>query len=234
VHQGVAPLDFHNQRVRGTNVEILMRRESARLEKGVLASPGVPTVLNRVPQARVGSASPAAPGVDRARYLVMWAMGLIELNSNEDLGCLRDASTLLRRAADDFNITLSTSHDAPRGGLLAWQTKRLVSYVESNLGSKMAIRDLAGLVFLSPSHLSRVFKQRLGCTPMTYVAARRIERAKVMMTSTREELSSIASACGFADQSHLNKRFRHVVGISPGRWRRLSMMCAPEAATVRD
>jgi AraC-like DNA-binding protein len=211
-----------------------MRRESARLEKGVLASPGVPTVLNRMPQARVGSASPAAPGVDRARYLVMWAMGLIESNSNEDLGCLRDASTLLRRAADDFNITLSTSHDAPRGGLLAWQTKRLVSYVESNLGSKMAIRDLAGLVFLSPSHLSRVFKQRLGCTPMTYVAARRIERAKVMMTSTREELSSIASACGFADQSHLNKRFRHVVGISPGRWRRLSMMCAPEAATVRD
>jgi AraC-like DNA-binding protein len=57
---------------------------------------------------------------------------------------------------------------------------------------------------------------------MAYVAARRVERAKLMMTSTRERLTGIALACGFADQSHLNRHFRRVVGTSPGLWRRTS------------
>jgi AraC-like DNA-binding protein len=57
---------------------------------------------------------------------------------------------------------------------------------------------------------------------MAYVAARRVERAKLMMAGTRERLTDIALACGFADQSHLNRCFRRVVGTSPGLWRRMS------------
>jgi AraC-like DNA-binding protein len=57
---------------------------------------------------------------------------------------------------------------------------------------------------------------------MAFVVARRIERAKLMMTSTRERLTDIALACGFSDQSHLNRHFRRVVGTSPGLWRRMS------------
>jgi AraC family transcriptional regulator len=62
---------------------------------------------------------------------------------------------------------------------------------------------------------------------MAYVAARRVERAKLMMTSTRERLTDIALACGFSDQSHLTRSFRRVVGMSPGRWRRTSILNSP-------
>jgi AraC-like DNA-binding protein len=55
---------------------------------------------------------------------------------------------------------------------------------------------------------------------MEYVVVRRVERAKAMIRTTRESLAEVALACGFADQAHLNRRFRDVVGISPGRWRR--------------
>ena len=55
---------------------------------------------------------------------------------------------------------------------------------------------------------------------MSYIAERRVERAKLMMTSTRERLSDIALACGFVDQPHLNRYFRRMVGMSPGLWRR--------------
>jgi len=78
------------------------------------------------------------------------------------------------------------------------------------------------LVALSTSHFSRAFKQTVGSSPMAYVAVRRIERAKLMMTSTGQRLTDIALACGFADQSHLNRYFRRVVGVSPGLWRRVS------------
>jgi transcriptional regulator GlxA family with amidase domain len=77
------------------------------------------------------------------------------------------------------------------------------------------------LVALSKSHFSRAFQQSLGTPPMAYVAKRRVERAKLMMTSTRDRLTDIALACGFADQSHLNRSFRRIVGMSPGIWRRM-------------
>ena len=57
---------------------------------------------------------------------------------------------------------------------------------------------------------------------MAYVAVRRVERAKLMMASTEQRLTDIALACGFADQSHLNRSFRRIVGVSPGLWRRVS------------
>jgi AraC family transcriptional regulator len=75
---------------------------------------------------------------------------------------------------------------------------------------------------LSESHFSRAFSVSLGMPPGQYIAARRIVRAKLMMTSTGESLAYIAIACGFSDQAHLSKSFRCRVGITPGAWRRLN------------
>jgi transcriptional regulator GlxA family with amidase domain len=68
--------------------------------------------------------------------------------------------------------------------------------------------------------MPRAFKHSVGLSPMEYVVARRVERAKAMISGTRVPLAEVALACGFADQAHLNRRFRDAVGISPGRWRR--------------
>jgi AraC-like DNA-binding protein len=40
------------------------------------------------------------------------------------------------------------------------------------------------------------------------------------MLATDEPLCQIALAAGFADQSHLTKRFQYAVGITPSVWRR--------------
>jgi AraC family transcriptional regulator len=90
----------------------------------------------------------------------------------------------------------------------------------------MDIEDLANVVALSRSHFSRAFKRTLGFSPMEYVVVRRVERAKAMISGTREPLAEVALACGFADQAHLNRRFRDIVGISPGRWRRSNAQLA--------
>jgi transcriptional regulator GlxA family with amidase domain len=110
--------------------------------------------------------------------------------------------------------------DLRPGGLAHWRAKRALAYIEAHLGTKIESAEVAECVALSKSHFSRAFKQSVGSSPMAYVSARRIERAKLMMTSTRERLSDIALACGFADQSHLNRYFRRIVGITPGVWRR--------------
>jgi AraC family transcriptional regulator len=156
----------------------------------------------------------------RVGHLVRQAMGCLETDRKAAWRCLSDASTLLGADIRDLGVNAPSVDNLRPGGLATWQARRTLAYIEANLASKMDIDDLANVVALSRSHFSRAFKRSLGFTPMEYVVVRRVERAKAMISGTREPLAEVALACGFADQPHLNRRFRDIVGISPGRWRR--------------
>ena len=162
----------------------------------------------------------------RAGHLVRQAMTFFETDRKAAWRYLRDASTLLGADAQEPAVNAPSVDKFQPGGLATWQTRRTLAYIEANLASKMEIDDLANVVALSRSHFSRAFKRSLGYSPMEYVVVRRVERAKTMISGTRESLAEVALACGFADQAHLNRRFRDVVGISPGRWRRSNVPAA--------
>jgi len=156
----------------------------------------------------------------RVGHLLRQAMTFFETDRKAAWRCLNDASTLLGPDVQDLGANGPSVDTLRPGGLATWQARRTLAYIEANLASKMEIDDLANLVALSRSHFSRAFKRSLGFSPMEYVVVRRVERAKAMISGTREPLAEVALACGFADQAHLNRRFREIVGISPGRWRR--------------
>lgn len=109
---------------------------------------------------------------------------------------------------------------AARSSLATWRARRVLSYMEENLGIPITVAELAQRVNLSASHFSRGFKQTFGITVHAYLMRRRIEVAKMLMAETSAELSDIAIRCGLSDQSHLTRWFRRVVGVTPGRWRR--------------
>lgn len=156
----------------------------------------------------------------RVEHLVRQAMSFFETDRKAAWRCLSDASTLLGADAQDLGVNVPSVDQLQPGGLAIWQARRTLAHIEANLASKMDIEDLAKVVALSRSHFSRAFKRSLGLSPMEYVVVRRVERAKAMISGTREPLAEVALACGFADQAHLNRRFRDIVGVSPGRWRR--------------
>jgi AraC family transcriptional regulator len=166
------------------------------------------------------SLRPAVSASARVGHLVKQAMTHFETDRKAAWRCLSDASTLLGAEVEDSGVSAPSLENVQPGGLAKWQARRTLAYIEANLASKMGIGDLANVVALSKSHFSRAFKLSLGLSPMEYVVVRRVERAKAMISSTRERLAEVAVACGFADQAHLNRRFRALIGISPGRWRR--------------
>jgi AraC family transcriptional regulator len=163
----------------------------------------------------------------RVGHLVKQAMTYFESDRKAAWRCLSDASTLLGADVADVadpGVSAPSLANVQPGGLANWQARRTIAYIEANLASKMGTGDLANVVALSRSHFSRAFKLSLGVSPMEYVAVRRVERAKEMISSTRERLAEVALACGFADQAHLNRRFRDLMGVSPGRWRRSNVV----------
>jgi AraC family transcriptional regulator len=68
-----------------------------------------------------------------------------------------------------------------RGGLPAWQARRVLAHVETNLCRRIPIQELARLLGLSASHFCRAFKCTLGVSPRDYVLRRRIEVAQGLM-----------------------------------------------------
>jgi AraC family transcriptional regulator len=169
----------------------------------------------------------------RVGDLVRQAMTFFETDPRAAWRCLSVASTLLGPDVQDLGINAPSVDKLQPGGLATWQAKRTLAYIEANLASKLDIDDLANVVALSRSHFSRAFKHSVGWSPMEYVVVRRVERAKAMISGTRERLAEVALACGFADQAHLNRRFRDIVGISPGRWRRRNVPSVQAHASAR-
>jgi AraC family transcriptional regulator len=141
-----------------------------------------------------------------------------------DTDC-RAAKRCIRRAAVLLGIDLSPAGDgAPerclRGGLAPWQAKRLRSHIEDKLDSSIRATDLASLVQLSTSHFFRAFRKTFGESPLTYIMKRRIRRAQQLMLTSRLRLAQVALECGMADQAHLSRVFRRIVGTNPDAWRR--------------
>jgi AraC-like DNA-binding protein len=109
----------------------------------------------------------------------------------------------------------------PSRALLAWQMRRVESYIEEHIDQQIRVADLSEVVDLSVAHFSRAFRLARGEPPHAYIVRRRVELSARLMLTTRQPLSEIALRCGFHDQAHLSKQFRQLTGETPAAWRRL-------------
>ena len=107
-----------------------------------------------------------------------------------------------------------------RGGLAPWQVRRACEKLESDLGGKISLQQIAAEFDLSISHFSRAFRSSTGLPPHQWLLQQRVKAAKQLMTVRELSLSEIAISAGFANQSHFTRVFSAVVGVSPGVWRR--------------
>jgi AraC-like DNA-binding protein len=114
-----------------------------------------------------------------------------------------------------------------RGGLAPWQERRAKDMLIANLDGRIGLETLAAECGLSRSHFARAFKASTGISPLRWLAAQRIERAKIYLQATDLPLEQIACSCGYSDASHLARTFRHATGLPPGDWRRLRRFSLP-------
>jgi AraC-like DNA-binding protein len=91
-------------------------------------------------------------------------------------------------------------------------------YIQSHFQDAISLHELASASHLSPFHLIRVFQRETGLPPHTYLTQARVERARALILRG-QNLASVAAETGFADQSHLTRHFKRILGITPGQYR---------------
>ena len=88
----------------------------------------------------------------------------------------------------------------------------------ADLADGKTLLSLARGAGLSPFHLQRLYLRSTGLTPRQQQTLARLRRVRTLL-GEGVALSEAAAACGFADQSHLNRVFKRLMGVPPGRYR---------------
>ncbi|WP_185969864.1 helix-turn-helix domain-containing protein [Rhizobium straminoryzae] len=97
---------------------------------------------------------------------------------------------------------------------------RAKDFIDANLDRDVSIGEVAESCSMSRGYFIRAFRETTGTTPYRWLLGRRVERARQLVEETDLPLAEIATACGFADQSHLSRHFTQLLGQTPGRLRR--------------
>jgi AraC-like DNA-binding protein len=98
-----------------------------------------------------------------------------------------------------------------------------IRFMQEHFQRGPTLQEIAKAVHLSPFHFHRRFTELLGITPKHMLLDCQIEQAKNQLVAREKELAEIATACGFAHQSHFTSRFKQATGLTPTRWRRLAV-----------
>ena len=109
-----------------------------------------------------------------------------------------------------------------KGGLSPKVIALICDFLQANFHRQVYLTELAELAKLSEYHFCRMFKQSMAQTPQAYLLAIRIEQVKLRIDNGQLGMAEIALQCGFANQSHMGRYFKKLVGISPRQYRNLS------------
>ncbi len=97
--------------------------------------------------------------------------------------------------------------------------RKAKAYLEENLSTNVTLEQLARHVGTDRYRLTRDFNQVLGLAPHMYLDCLRVREAQRLLAKGMPP-AEVASAAGFTDQSHLTKRFKRQIGVTPGRYLR--------------
>jgi AraC-like DNA-binding protein len=125
---------------------------------------------------------------------------------------LSEAMVRLLQSHGELRSTAAGCTDAG-----AERMARVRDYMQVHFAQNLGVEQLAELAGLSRVHFTRAFGRRFGVPPHIYLNALRLRNAQQALLSG-QPLAQLALDCGFADQSHFNRRFKGSFGLSPKAW----------------
>ncbi|SFG92142.1 AraC family transcriptional regulator [Sporolactobacillus nakayamae] len=95
------------------------------------------------------------------------------------------------------------------------KVERIVDYMQRNLSKHITLEELAELVQLSSTYLTRIFKESTGYSVIAYFNQMKIDKAKELLLDGDHKVKDVAHLLGFADEFYFSRLFKRSEGISP-------------------
>ena len=93
-------------------------------------------------------------------------------------------------------------------------------YIESHVSEKLSIDLLAARIGYTGYYLSRRFKEEMGVSLNTYIKIVKIERAKMLLSTTQTSIQQISEELSFGTRSFFAETFKSIVGMTPAAYRK--------------
>lgn len=96
--------------------------------------------------------------------------------------------------------------------------KEIIEYIDAHLTENIRLTDIADKFFLTPNHISRIFKQYTNTQISNYITLQRMTMAKQLF---REGYSVTEAqlATGYASYEHFFRTFKKNIGMTPKDYR---------------
>jgi AraC-like DNA-binding protein len=104
-----------------------------------------------------------------------------------------------------------------RAGFAVETLSAIRDYLQSHLDEQVSTAALSRFSGLTESHLIRAFHREFGLPPHAYHMQLRLAQACEALASGLS-VATVAYECGFADQSHLSRKFKQAYGLTPAAW----------------
>jgi AraC-like DNA-binding protein len=96
---------------------------------------------------------------------------------------------------------------------------KALAYMRENLHLDISRDETARHAGISPSHFSRLLKERTGRSFTELLRQCRVDLACELLAKDDQSLVEIADRCGFCDQSYFTRVFQDVKGMTPKQFR---------------
>lgn len=120
---------------------------------------------------------------------------------------------VMRCASETVAALVRPASGAPRR-VDRGSAERIRDVLRARFSEDFTLDELAREVALSRAYVVRSFQRAFHLTPYAYLMHLRVARARTLLARGGRPID-VAHACGFYDQSHLNRWFRKVVGSTP-------------------
>lgn len=104
------------------------------------------------------------------------------------------------------------------------QVAEAIDYIYVHILERIMVNDLANALCISPTYLSRIFKQEVGVSVSEYIRQRKIELAKNLLRFSDYDLVDISNMLSYSSQSHFIQQFHSQVGMTPKAYRTANYM----------
>lgn len=99
-----------------------------------------------------------------------------------------------------------------------------IHYFEENIEHEVTLKSVSDFVGKSSSHLSTVFKERIGYSPLNYFTLLKIKKACDMLDNSDMKINQISLKLGYDDPYYFSRLFSKIMGMSPKSYRLRSKM----------